>query len=188
MTDKKDQLRGVDLLRNPWMNKGSTFTEEERDKYGLRGLLPPRVCSFDEQVERLTDIIGSYKAPINKYQVLEGVHASDESLYFELLVRNIDEYLPIVYTPTVGEACQKFSHIFRYARGLYVSAEDKGRVRQLVANVPHQDVDIIVVTDGQRILGLGDLGVNGMGIPIGKLALYTACCRCQSAESPSRLH
>lgn len=175
MTDKKDQLRGVDLLRNPWMNKGSTFTEEERDKYGLRGLLPPRVCSFDEQVERLTDIIGSYKAPINKYQVLEGVHASDESLYFELLVRNIDEYLPIVYTPTVGEACQKFSHIFRYARGLYVSAEDKGRVRQLVANVPHQDVDIIVVTDGQRILGLGDLGVNGMGIPIGKLALYTAC-------------
>ena len=175
MTNKKDQLRGVDRLRNPWMNKGSTFTEEERDKYGLRGLLPPRVCSFDEQVERLTDIISSYKAPINKYQVLEGVHASDESLYFELLVRNIDEYLPIVYTPTVGEACQKFSHIFRYARGLYISAEDKGRVRQLVANVPHQDVDIIVVTDGQRILGLGDLGVNGMGIPIGKLALYTAC-------------
>ena len=92
-----------------------------------------------------------------------------------MLVRYIDQFLPIVYTPTVGQACLQYSHIFRYARGLYVSSEDKGRVRQLVANVPHKDVDIIVVTDGQRILGLGDLGVNGMGIPVGKLALYTAC-------------
>ena len=176
MTDIKDTtLRGVNLLRNPWFNKSSAFTEEERDELGLRGLLPPRVSTFDEQVTRLKGIIDTYEKPINKYIVLEGAHNSDESLYFELLVRYIDQFLPIVYTPTVGQACLQYSHIFRYARGLYVSSEDKGRVRQLVANVPHKDVDIIVVTDGQRILGLGDLGVNGMGIPVGKLALYTAC-------------
>lgn len=176
MTNCKDTpLRGVHLLRNPWLNKSSAFTEKERDELGLRGLLPPRVSTFDEQVKRLKGIIDTYSKPINKYIVLEGVHASDESLYFELLVRYIDQFLPIVYTPTVGQACLQYSHIFRYARGLYVSTEDKGRVRELVANVPHEEVDIIVVTDGQRILGLGDLGVNGMGIPVGKLALYTAC-------------
>ena len=176
MTDIKDTtLRGVNLLRNPWFNKSSAFTEKERDELGLRGLLPPRVSTFDEQVTRLKGIIDTYEKPINKYIVLEGAHNSDECLYFELLVRYIDQFLPIVYTPTVGQACLQYSHIFRYARGLYVSTEDKGRVRQLVANVPHKDVDIIVVTDGQRILGLGDLGVNGMGIPVGKLALYTAC-------------
>lgn len=176
MTDIKDTtLRGVNLLRNPWFNKSSAFTEKERDELGLRGLLPPRVSTFDEQVTRLKGIIDTYEKPINKYIVLEGAHNSDECLYFELLVRYIDQFLPIVYTPTVGQACLQYSHIFRYARGLYVSSEDKGRVRQLVANVPHKDVDIIVVTDGQRILGLGDLGVNGMGIPVGKLALYTAC-------------
>ena len=175
MSDKNEQILGVNRLRNPWLNKGSTFTEAERDKFKLRGLLPPRVSSFDDQVERLEGVISTYEAPIHKYLVLEGVHASDEALFFELLVRNIEEYLPLVYTPTVGEACQKYSHIFRYARGLYVSTEDKGRVRELVANVPNEEVDMIVVTDGQRILGLGDLGVNGMGIPVGKLALYTAC-------------
>lgn len=176
MTDKcAHETRGVDRLRNPWLNRGSVFTEQERDQYGLRGLLPPRVSTFDEQVARLTEVIGNTAEPLNKYLILEGVHASDEALYFELIKKNIDDYLPIIYTPTVGEACQKFSHIFRYARGLYVTAEDKGRVRELVKNVPNHDVDIIVVTDGSRILGLGDLGINGMGIPIGKLALYTAC-------------
>jgi malate dehydrogenase (oxaloacetate-decarboxylating)(NADP+) len=175
MSNQDNQLRGVQLLRNPWLNRGSVFTEEERDRYGLRGLLPPRVSTFGEQVKRLTEVIANAGTPLNKYLVLEGVHANDEALYFELVMEHIEEYLPLIYTPTVGEACQKFSHLFRYARGLYVSAEDKGRVRQLVANVPNENVDMIVVTDGQRILGLGDLGVNGMGIPIGKLALYTAC-------------
>ncbi|MBQ8829549.1 MAG: NAD-dependent malic enzyme [Burkholderiaceae bacterium] len=176
MTDKCDQqTRGVHRLRNPWLNRGSVFTEQERDQYGLRGLLPPRVSTFEEQVSRLTGIIASNPEPLNKYLILEGIHASDEALFYELIAKNIDEYLPVIYTPTVGEACIKFSHIFRYARGLYVTAEDKGRVRELVKNVPNRQVDIIVVTDGSRILGLGDLGVNGMGIPIGKLALYTAC-------------
>lgn len=175
MSNQDNQLRGVQLLRNPWLNRGSVFTDEERDRYGLRGLLPPRVSTFSEQVKRLTEVIANAGTPLNKYLVLEGVHANDEALYFQLVMEHIEEYLPLIYTPTVGEACQKFSHIFRYARGLYVSAQDKGRVRQLVANVPNQNVDMIVVTDGQRILGLGDLGVNGMGIPIGKLALYTAC-------------
>ena len=126
MTDIKDTtLRGVNLLRNPWFNKSSAFTEEERDELGLRGLLPPRVSTFDEQVTRLKGIIDTYEKPINKYIVLEGAHNSDESLYFELLVRYIDQFLPIVYTPTVGQACLQYSHIFRYARGLYVSTEDK---------------------------------------------------------------
>ena len=174
-TNQGNQPRGVAVLRNPWLNRGSVFTEEERDRLGLRGLLPPRVSTFDDQVSRLKEVIDSEAAPINKYLTLESVHASDEALYFQLVMENVEEYMPLIYTPTVGEACQKFSHIFRYARGLYISSEDRGRVRELVANVPNHDVDIIVVTDGQRILGLGDLGVNGMGIPVGKLALYTAC-------------
>ena len=174
-TNQGNQPRGVAVLRNPWFNRGSVFTEEERDRLGLRGLLPPRVSTFADQVSRLKEVIDSEAAPINKYLTLESVHASDEALYFQLVMENVEEYMPLIYTPTVGEACQKFSHIFRYARGLYISSEDRGRVRELVANVPNHDVDIIVVTDGQRILGLGDLGVNGMGIPVGKLALYTAC-------------
>lgn len=174
-TNQGNQPRGVAVLRNPWLNRGSVFTEEERDRLGLRGLLPPRVSTFADQVSRLKEVIDSEAAPINKYLTLESVHASDEALYFQLVMENVEEYMPLIYTPTVGEACQKFSHIFRYARGLYISSEDRGRVRELVANVPNHDVDIIVVTDGQRILGLGDLGVNGMGIPVGKLALYAAC-------------
>ena len=174
-TNQGNQPRGVAVLRNPWLNRGSVFTEEDRDRLGLRGLLPPRVSTFADQVSRLKEVIDSEAAPINKYLTLESVHASDEALYFQLVMENVEEYMPLIYTPTVGEACQKFSHIFRYARGLYISSEDRGRVRELVANVPNHDVDIIVVTDGQRILGLGDLGVNGMGIPVGKLALYTAC-------------
>ena len=174
-TNQGNQPRGVAVLRNPWLNRGSVFTEEERDRLGLRGLLPPRVSTFADQVSRLKEVIDSEAAPINKYLTLESVHASDEALYFQLVMENVEEYMPLIYTPTVGEACQKFSHIFRYARGLYISSEDRGRVRELVANVPNHDVDIIVVTDGQRILVLGDLGVNGMGIPVGKLALYTAC-------------
>lgn len=174
-TNLGNQPRGVAVLRNPWLNRGSVFTEEERDRLGLRGLLPPRVSTFADQVSRLKEVIDSEAAPINKYLTLESVHASDEALYFQLVMENVEEYMPLIYTPTVGEACQKFSHIFRYARGLYISSKDRGRVRELVANVPNHDVDIIVVTDGQRILGLGDLGVNGMGIPVGKLALYTAC-------------
>ena len=165
-TSNGNEPRGVAVLRNPWLNRGSVFNEEERDRLGLRGLLPPRVSTFAQQVERLEGVIAGCNTALNKYVILEGVHASDEALYFQLVMKNIEEYMPLIYTPTVGEACQKFSHIFRYARGLYVSSEDRGRVRDLVANVPNESVDMIVVTDGQRILGLGDLGVNGMGIPL----------------------
>lgn len=171
----ESDLRGVNLLRNPWFNKCSTFTEEERDRYRLRGLLPPRVSSVEEQISRLEEVIASQTTPLGKYLILDGIHSSDELAFFRLVIKNIEEYMPLIYTPTVGEACQKFSHIFRYARGLYVSIQDRGRVRELIDNVPTHNVEMIVVTDGQRILGLGDLGINGMGIPIGKLALYTAC-------------
>lgn len=170
-----NEMRGVNVLRNPWFNKSSTFTEEERDRYGLRGLLPPRVSTIDEQVSRLEEVVASQTTPLGKYLILDGIHASDEAAFFRLVIKNIEEYMPLIYTPTVGEACQKFSHIFRYARGLYVSINDRNRVRDLIKNVPNHNVEMIVVTDGQRILGLGDLGINGMGIPIGKLALYTAC-------------
>lgn len=175
MTNQCKEARGVDVLRNPWLNRGSAFTEEERDRLGLRGLLPPAVSSLKDQAKRLKEVIDSETAPINKYLTLESVHANNEQLFYELVVENVEEFMPLIYTPTVGEACQKYSHINRNMRGLYVSAKDKGHVAELVANVPNQDVDIIVVTDGSRILGLGDLGVNGMGIPVGKLALYTAC-------------
>lgn len=175
MMNQCKEVRGVDVLRNPWLNRGSAFTEEERDRLGLRGLLPPAVSSLKDQAKRLKEVIDSETTPINKYLTLESVHANNEQLFYELVVENVEEFMPLIYTPTVGEACQKYSHINRNMRGLYVSAKDKGHVAELVANVPNQDVDIIVVTDGSRILGLGDLGVNGMGIPVGKLALYTAC-------------
>lgn len=183
ITCNESEMRGVNVLRNPWFNKSSTFTEEERDRYGLRGLLPPRVSSVEEQTSRLEEVIASQTTPLGKYLILDGIHSSDEAAFFRLVIKNIEEYMPLIYTPTVGEACQKFSHIFRYARGLYVSIKDRGRVRELLKNVPTHDVDMIVVTDGQRILGLGDLGINGMGIPIGKLALYTAC----AGISPQRV-
>ena len=175
MTQQCKEARGVEVLRNPWMNRGAAFTEEERDRLGLRGLLPPVVSSLKDQAKRLKEVIDSEPAPINKFLTLESVHANNEQLFYELIQENVEEFMPLIYTPTVGEACQKYSHINRNMRGLYVSAKDKGRIAELVANVPNKDVDIIVVTDGSRILGLGDLGVNGMGIPVGKLSLYTAC-------------
>ena len=167
--------RGVEVLRNPWLNRGAAFTEKEREEMGLRGLLPPAVSSLKDHAKRLKEVIDTETSPINKYLTLESVHATNEQLFYELVTENVEEYMPLIYTPTVGEACQKYSHINRNMRGLYVSARDKGHVAELVANVPNEEVDIIVVTDGSRILGLGDLGVNGMGIPVGKLALYTAC-------------
>lgn len=167
--------KGVGVLRNPWLNRGIAFTEEQRDAMGLRGLLPSAVSTRDQQVERWKSIIAMQPTPLLKYITLDTVRMIDEALYFKLVMENVEEFMPLIYTPTVGEACQKFGHIFRAPRGLFVSAKDRGHVRELVANVPNKKVDIIVVTDGNRILGLGDLGACGMGIPIGKLALYTAC-------------
>lgn len=167
--------RGLELLRNPALNKGTAFSEEERDAYGLRGLLPPTVCTQDEQKARVLENLRRLPDPLEKYIALEALHNRNEALYFRVVMDHPDEMFPLIYTPTVGLACQKFGHIYQRPRGLFVSAADRGRVRQLLANWPTRDVAILVVTDGERILGLGDLGASGMGIPIGKLALYTAC-------------
>ncbi len=167
--------RPVDYLHDPRLNKGTGFTEAERDALGLRGLLPPRVFSQADQQDRILDNLRRKDCPIEKYIYLASLLDRNEHLFYRVLMDHIEETMPIVYTPTVGEACTKFAHIFRRSRGLYVSAEDRGRIPQILRNWPERNVRMIVVTDGERILGLGDLGANGMGIPIGKLSLYTAC-------------
>lgn len=174
MTDFQ-QVRGADLLRNPQLNRADAFTQEERDEKGLRGLLPPAVTTKELQVQRMLALLDRCPTALDKFLMLDSLHTTDEDLYFKLLIEHIDDFMPVVYTPTVGEVCQKFSHIYRYPRGAFISINDNGRVGEIIDNVPNEEVDVIVVTDGQRILGLGDLGVNGMGIPCGKLSLYTAC-------------
>lgn len=167
--------RGVELMRDPLLNKGTAFTEAEREAYGLRGLLPPRVCDEETQLSRVLKNLHSKASNIEKYIFLAALQSRNEHLYYRTLISNLEEMVPLIYTPTIGEVCQKYGHIFRTPRGLFISANDRGRVRSLLENWPHRDVRIVVVTDGERILGLGDLGANGMGIPVGKLALYTAC-------------
>jgi malate dehydrogenase (oxaloacetate-decarboxylating)(NADP+) len=168
-------LRGIELLRDPALNKGTAFTEAERDALGLRGLLPPLVTTQEEQVGRILENLRRVSDPLDKYIRLEALHTRNEALFYRVLLEHPDEMLPIIYTPTVGLACQRFGHIYTRPRGMYVTARDRGRVAAVLANWPYREVDIIVVTDGERILGLGDLGANGMGIPVGKLALYSAC-------------
>lgn len=166
---------GAALFRCPFANKGEAFTKEERAEYGLSGLLPTAVSTVDQQVERMREMLNRFEKPIDKALLLDSIHNTNEDLFFQLLTRYTAEYMPVVYTPTVGEYCQRFSHIFRYPRGLFVSLEHLGHVREVIERAPNKEVDVIVVTDGERILGLGDQGLNGMGIPCGKLALYTAC-------------
>jgi malate dehydrogenase (oxaloacetate-decarboxylating)(NADP+) len=167
--------RGIALLRDPAWNKGTAFTARERDALGLRGLLPPHVGTQEEQVARVLENFHRLDSPLFRYILLESLHDRNEALFFRVITDYPDEMMPVIYTPTVGLACQEFGHIYRRSRGLYVSADDRGRIAELVANWPDPEAAIVVVTDGERILGLGDLGANGMGIPIGKLALYTAC-------------
>jgi malate dehydrogenase (oxaloacetate-decarboxylating)(NADP+) len=166
--------RGVEILRDPLLNKGTAFTERERDALGLRGLLPPHVLSQDEQVERVLEYLRRAPTDLEKYVVLSALHDRNEALFFRVVCDNIDEMQPLIYTPTVGLACQRFGHIYQRPRGLFIGANDRGRIARILENWPHR-AGIIVVSDGERILGLGDLGANGMGIPIGKLSLYTAC-------------
>src|SRR6266513_4856357 len=166
---------GYERLRNPRLNKGTAFTEAERRAYGLEGLLPPAITNTDLQVARRHVEIASLDNDLQKYLVLSDLQARNESLFYAVLMSDPATYMPLVYTPTVGEACQKFAHIYREARGMYLPITARGRVREVLGNWPEKDVRFIVVTDGARILGLGDLGAGGMGIPIGKLSLYTAC-------------
>jgi malate dehydrogenase (oxaloacetate-decarboxylating)(NADP+) len=165
---------GYALLHDPLLNRGTAFTEKERDALGLRGLLPPHVLTQDEQVTRVLTNLRKLSDPLEKFVALNSLHDRNESLFFRVLCDNIDEMQPLVYTPTVGLACQKFGHVFQRPRGIFIGANDRGRIAQVLRNWPYR-AGIIVVTDGERILGLGDLGANGMGIPVGKLSLYTAC-------------
>jgi malate dehydrogenase (oxaloacetate-decarboxylating)(NADP+) len=169
------QPTGYDLLRNPRLNKGTAFTEAERRAFGLEGLLPPAVTTMALQVARRHAEIAALENDLQKYLVLSDLQTRNETLYYAILMSDPATYMPLVYTPTVGETCQKFAHIFRQARGMYLPITARGRLKELLSNWPEKDVRFIVVTDGERILGLGDLGAGGMGIPIGKLSLYTAC-------------
>jgi malate dehydrogenase (oxaloacetate-decarboxylating)(NADP+) len=169
-----DSPRGLALLRDPLLNKGTAFTEQERDALGLRGFLPAHVFSMKAQAERVLVNLRSLPSDLAKYVALNELHDRNEALFFRVVADNIDEIQPLIYTPTVGLACQRFGYIFQRPRGLFIAADDRGRIAELLRNWPYQ-ARLIVVTDGERILGLGDLGANGMGIPVGKLSLYSAC-------------
>jgi malate dehydrogenase (oxaloacetate-decarboxylating)(NADP+) len=165
---------GLALLRDPLLNKGTAFTEQERDALGLRGFLPAHVFSMQTQVERVMANLRELPSDLAKYVALNELHDRNEALFFRVVCDNIDEIQPLIYTPTVGLACQRFGYIFQRPRGLFIAASDRGRIAELLRNWPYS-TKLIVVTDGERILGLGDLGANGMGIPVGKLSLYSAC-------------
>jgi malate dehydrogenase (oxaloacetate-decarboxylating)(NADP+) len=166
---------GYDLLRNPRLNKGTAFTDEERHAGHIEGLLPPASITIELQVARLHAELANLDNDLQKYLLLSDLQARNETLFYAVVMSDPASFMPIIYTPTVGEACQKFDHIFREARGMYLPISARGRLREILCNWSQMDIRFIVVTDGERILGLGDLGVGGMGIPIGKLALYTAC-------------
>jgi len=170
-----DLYSGVKILHDPVRNKGTAYTDAERDALKLRGLLPPRVHSMAEQELRVLGNVRAKPTDLERYLYLIALQDRNENLFYRVIMNNLEEMMPIIYTPTVGKACQEFQHIYRTPRGFYVSLQDKGRIKETMQNWPHKNARIIVVTDGERILGLGDLGADGMGIPIGKLSLYTAC-------------
>jgi malate dehydrogenase (oxaloacetate-decarboxylating)(NADP+) len=168
-------LRGIDVLNNPVLNKGTAFNEQEREKLGLVGLLPASIESIDQQVERVLGHLEQKPSDLERYIYMIGLEDRNEALFYKVVMSDPARFLPIVYDPTVGEACLKFGHIYRRSRGMYVSIREKGKVAEVLRNSPIKDARFICVSTGGRILGLGDIGANGMGIPIGKLQLYTAC-------------
>jgi malate dehydrogenase (oxaloacetate-decarboxylating) len=167
-------LSGFSLINSPRLNKGTAFTDYERDAFDLHGLLPPHVGNLDEQIERRLEALRTQPNSFSKYSFLRDLQDTNETVFYALLARNIEEMLPLVYTPTVGEGCQRFSEIWRKPRGLFLSYPNKERIDQILNHSRYDGVKCIVVSDGERILGLGDQGAGGMGIPIGKMALYTA--------------
>jgi len=167
--------KGRDLLLDPFINKGTAFTLREREELDLHGLIPPEVCTIREQIRRTYENFQAKTSNLERFIHLTSLHDRNETLFYRLVQEHIDEMMPIVYTPVVGEACQRFSHIYRRGRGLYITYEQRDRVERILANAEIPNPSIIVVTDGERILGLGDQGAGGMGIPIGKLCLYTLC-------------
>ena len=169
------QRKNTDLLKDKSLNKSTAFSREERQNFGLRGLLPFVVSSQETQIKRILGNMRRKEFDIERYIFLSALQDRNERLFFQTVIENIEEIMPLIYTPTVGQACKEFSHIYRHAQGLYITPDDKGEIATLMDNWPKKDIRVIVVTDGQRILGLGDLGANGMGIPVGKLALYSAC-------------
>ena len=183
ITEKRATLSGIQLIHDPFINKGTAFSEAERDALALRGLLPPGVQSIEMQSARAKENFSEKATDLEKYLYLISLQDENRTLFYRVVVDNITEMMPIVYTPTVGLACQRYAHIFQRPRGLFISANDRGRIAGVLRNWPMKDVRVIVITDGERILGLGDLGANGMGIPIGKLALYTACAGINPAQS-----
>jgi malate dehydrogenase (oxaloacetate-decarboxylating) len=170
----KTKLSGFNLLNNPRLNKGTAFTEEERDIFSLHGLLPPHIGTLDQQMSRRKKVLDGHANDFDKYSYMRDIQDTNETLFYALLEHHVEELLPIVYTPTVGEGCQRFSEIWRKPRGLFLSYPNKHRIETILAHARYDYVKCIVVSDGERILGLGDQGAGGMGIPIGKMALYTA--------------
>lgn len=168
-------LKGINLLRFPLLNKGTAFTEEERKQFHLRGLLPPHIKTIEDQAAHIYAEYHKYTSDLSKHIFLRSLQDRNTTLFYYVLSKHIEEMMPIIYTPVVGEACQKFGHIFRQSHGIYISYPDREHMEEILNNALTQNVRVIVVTDGERILGLGDQGVGGMGIPIGKLALYTLC-------------
>ena len=166
---------GPSLIETPLLNKGSAFTKEERKNFNLAGLLPPRFETIEEQVSRAYMQYSSFQTDLNKHIYLRAIQDNNETLYYRLVQEHLEEMMPIIYTPTVGDACEQFSDIYRSSRGLFISYDDRHNLDDILRNATKNKVKVIVVTDGERILGLGDQGIGGMGVPIGKLALYTAC-------------
>src|SRR5579872_2600768 len=166
---------GRDVLNDKCLNRSIAFGRRDRSRLGLRGLLPHQVATDEQMMERVMEALDRLPRDLDRYMQLSSLQERNERLFYRTVIGNIDRIMPLIYTPTVGEACREFSHIARDPKGFFITPDDRGSIRRILANWPAKNVRVIVVTDGQRILGLGDLGANGMGIPIGKLALYSAC-------------